>query len=75
MGITRTEAWKKFADLGNAAFESFLSKKGLIPHDYGVGRRWWFGGIKATSLEIITYDWETKHGEVYKGRSLKMSCA
>lgn len=68
MGITRPEAWKKFADLGNAAFESFLNKKNLSPHDNGFGRRWWFGGIKAVPQGMIPYDWETKDGEVYKGR-------
>lgn len=68
MGISRHEAWKKFADLGNAAFESFLNKKNLTSHDNGFGRRWWFGGIKAVPQGMIPYDWETPSGEVYKGR-------
>lgn len=68
MGITRPEAWKKFADLGNTAFESFLLKKNLTPYDSGFGRRWWFGGIKTFPQGMIPYDWETQEGEVYKGR-------
>lgn len=68
MGIPRHEAWKKFADLGNAAFEAFLSQKSLTPHDNGFGRRWWFGGIKAVPQTMIPYEWEISDGEVFKGR-------
>ncbi len=68
MGIPRHEAWKRFADLGNAAFESFLNKKGLSFHDNGFGRRLWFGGVKASPQGMIPYDWETSGGEVFKGR-------
>lgn len=68
MGIHSHEAWKKFADLGNAAFEAYMNKKGLSFHDNGFGRRWWFGGIKAVPKGMIPYDWETPSGEVFKGR-------
>lgn len=67
LGIPRHEAWKKLADLSNAAFEALLHKKGLSAQENDFGRRW-FGGIKAIPQGMIPYEWKTSEGDVFKGR-------
>lgn len=68
LGIPRYEAWKKLADLGNAAFEAFLHGKGLTSQDSGYGPRRWYGGIKTVPQAMIPYNWTSSSGEVFKGR-------
>ncbi|KAB2311490.1 toll/interleukin-1 receptor domain-containing protein [Betaproteobacteria bacterium SCN2] len=68
IGIPRHDAWKKLADLGNAAFEAFLHSKGLTSQDSGHGPRRWFGGIKAVPQGMIPYNWTSSSGEIFKGR-------
>jgi hypothetical protein len=48
--ITPYDARRRFADLGNQAFESFLQSRGLTSYEGSLGRRVWWGNIRTSHL-------------------------
>lgn len=62
LGIKPYEARRQFADLGNQAFEAFLSRRGLSSFDGSGGRRAWWGDIRAVPLTQIPFGWLHQKG-------------
>jgi len=60
--IAPYEARRRFSDLGNQAFESFLHGRGLTSYEGSGGRLAWWGNIRTVPRTQIRFDWRQQIG-------------
>ena len=70
LGLSPQDARRHFSDLGNQAFERFLSERGLASYQASPkALKAWFGGLRAVPHTKISFAWAQKGSRQIIGQS------